>query len=85
MSRLELSLLGPFRALLDGQPATGFRADKVRALLAYLAVEATREHSREVLDRMGRTVSTVGKRPGAAHGGGSCDTTVNLCASLLQL
>ncbi len=49
MSRLQVSLLGPYRVLLDGQPAAGFRSDKVRALLAYLAVEASREHPRDVL------------------------------------
>jgi DNA-binding SARP family transcriptional activator len=40
MAHLMLSLLGPYRTTLDGEPATGFRANKVRALLAYLAVEA---------------------------------------------
>ena len=30
-------LLGPFQATLDGRPIAGFRANKVRALLAYLA------------------------------------------------
>ena len=34
---------------LDGQPVAGFKSNKVRALLAYLAVEADRPHRREVL------------------------------------
>jgi DNA-binding SARP family transcriptional activator len=49
MARLKLSLLGPFQASLDGLPVTGFESNKVRALLAYLAVEALRPHSREAL------------------------------------
>ena len=49
MPRLVLSLLGPFQVTLDGQPVTDFKSDKVRALLAYLAVEADRPHRREVL------------------------------------
>ena len=49
MARLSLSLLGPFQAILDGDPATGFESNKVRALLAYLAVEADRPHPRETL------------------------------------
>jgi WD40 repeat protein/DNA-binding SARP family transcriptional activator len=49
MPHLSLALLGPFQASLDGQPATGFESNKVRALLAYLAVESARPHSRETL------------------------------------
>jgi DNA-binding SARP family transcriptional activator/predicted ATPase/tetratricopeptide (TPR) repeat protein len=49
MARLSLSLLGPFQATLDGQPITGFASDRMRALLAYLAVEADRPHRRETL------------------------------------
>jgi WD40 repeat protein/DNA-binding SARP family transcriptional activator len=49
MPHLSLALLGPFQASLDGQPATGFESNKVRALLAYLAVEADRPHARETL------------------------------------
>jgi DNA-binding SARP family transcriptional activator/predicted ATPase len=49
MAHLSLSLLGPFQVRLDGQPVTGFKSNKVRALLAYLAVEAHRPHRREVL------------------------------------
>ncbi len=49
LARLSLSLLGPLQVTLDGQPVTGFKSNKVRALLAYLAVEADRPHRREVL------------------------------------
>jgi predicted ATPase/DNA-binding SARP family transcriptional activator len=49
MAHLSLSLLGPFQATLDGRPITDFKSIKVRALLAYLAVEAHRPHPRETL------------------------------------
>ena len=50
MARLSLSLLGPFQATLDGEPVTGFPSAKVRALLAYLAVESEPvAHPRETL------------------------------------
>jgi DNA-binding SARP family transcriptional activator len=49
MARLTLSLLGPFQATLDGEPIVDFKSDKVRALLAYLAVEADQPHSRDKL------------------------------------
>jgi len=49
MPHLALSLLGAFQATLDGEPITGFESNKVRALLAYLAVENDRPHSRETL------------------------------------
>jgi len=49
MAHLSLSLLGPFQASLDGEPVTDFESTKVRALLAYLAVEANRPHRRDVL------------------------------------
>jgi len=49
MAQLSISCLGPFQVTLDEQPVTGFKSNKVRALLAYLAVEADRPHSREVL------------------------------------
>ena len=58
MPRLSLSLLGPLEVTLDGEPVTGFRYDKVRALLVYLAVEAERPHRREWLAELlwpGRT------------------------------
>jgi adenylate cyclase len=49
MTRLTISLLGPLQVILDGEPVTAFESDKVRALLAYLAVEADRPHRRETL------------------------------------
>lgn len=49
MAHLSLSLLSPFQATLNGQPITDFKSNKVRALLAYLAVEADRPHARETL------------------------------------
>ena len=49
MSRLSLSLLGNFTALLDGHLITNFEYNKVRALLAYLMVEKHQPHPREVL------------------------------------
>jgi DNA-binding SARP family transcriptional activator/predicted ATPase len=49
MARLSLALLGPVAVTLDGEPVTGLESDKVRALLAYLAVEADRPHRRAVL------------------------------------
>ena len=49
MARLSINLLGPFQVTLDGESSSGFEYDKVRALLAYLAVEADRPHRREAL------------------------------------
>ncbi len=49
MTHLSLYLLGPFQTMLAGEPVKGFDSDKVRALLAYLAVEADRPHRRETL------------------------------------
>src|SRR5688572_16125821 len=49
MLSFALSLLGPFQATADNQAITGFATDKVRALLAYLAVEADRPHRRDSL------------------------------------
>ena len=49
MARLTVCLLGSFQATLDGLRIVSFESDKVRALLAYLAVESDRAHSREKL------------------------------------
>ena len=49
MAHLSLSLLGSFQATLAGEPITSFESNKVRALLAYLAVEQDRPHRRESL------------------------------------
>jgi DNA-binding SARP family transcriptional activator/predicted ATPase len=49
MARLSVRLLGPPQIALDAEPITGFASDKVRALLAYLVVEAQQPHRREKL------------------------------------
>lgn len=49
MPRLALSLLGPFQARVGERAIADFATDKVRALLAYLAVEADRPHRRDTL------------------------------------
>jgi predicted ATPase/DNA-binding SARP family transcriptional activator len=49
MARLQLSLMGALQVALDGQAVTGFRFGKVRALLAYLAVQPEHAHSRDAL------------------------------------
>lgn len=49
MAHLDIHLFGGFQVHLDGQPLTQFESDKVRALLAYLAVERDRPHRREAL------------------------------------
>jgi len=52
MSRLSLSLLGPFALDFDGVPIRAFEANKVQALLAYLAVEQDHAHRREALGEL---------------------------------
>jgi predicted ATPase/DNA-binding SARP family transcriptional activator/Tfp pilus assembly protein PilF len=49
MARLFLLLFDHFQASLDGETITRFESNKVRALLAYLALEKTRIHSRDEL------------------------------------
>jgi len=49
MAHLELTLLGSFQVTMDGQPITRFKSNRVRALLAYLAVESDKPHRRESL------------------------------------
>ena len=49
MPKLILTLFGPFQATVDGKVLTDFATDKIRALLAYLAVEADKPHRREAL------------------------------------
>ena len=46
---LKIHLLGPPQVNQNGEPVTSLRSDKVRALLAYLAVEAEQPHRREKL------------------------------------
>ncbi|CAG0932333.1 Dipeptidyl-peptidase 5 [Thermoflexales bacterium] len=49
MAHLSISLLGGFAVTVDGEPVASFESNKVRALLAYLATETDRAHSREKL------------------------------------
>ena len=49
MAQLAIKLLGSFQVNLDGNSVTKFESNKVRALLAYLAVESGTAHSREKL------------------------------------
>jgi ABC-type oligopeptide transport system substrate-binding subunit/DNA-binding SARP family transcriptional activator len=49
MERLRLFLLGAFEAKRGTEPITNFESDKVRALLAYLVMEAGQPHRREKL------------------------------------
>ncbi|MEZ4709125.1 MAG: BTAD domain-containing putative transcriptional regulator [Caldilineaceae bacterium] len=49
MSQVQLNFFGPLNVIIDGQLVTGFRTDKVRALLALLALEPTVPHSRQRL------------------------------------
>lgn len=49
MAYLSLRLLGQFQVSLDGSPVSGWRYDKVRALLAYLVLENGRSHPRDQL------------------------------------
>ena len=49
MPHLSIRVLGPFQVSLDGEPVSGFTSDKVRALLAYLALSPDRPHRREAL------------------------------------
>jgi hypothetical protein len=46
---LSVALLGPIQASLDGEPVSGFETLKARALLAYLADDPGRPHSRSTL------------------------------------
>ncbi len=49
MAHLALALLGPFQATLDGLRVEGLSSPRLRALLAYLAVERGHEHPRELV------------------------------------
>ena len=49
MRRITVRLLGPFEVTIDDAPVTTFEYAKVRALLAYLAVESQRPHPRAEL------------------------------------
>jgi predicted ATPase/DNA-binding SARP family transcriptional activator len=52
MGHLSLSFLGGFEVTLGAEPLTAFGADKVRALLAFLAIESSRPHHRSELSAM---------------------------------
>lgn len=52
MDLLEIHLLGSFQVTRGEMPMTGFESNKVRALLAYLAVEADTPHQRRKLAAM---------------------------------
>ena len=49
MALCSISLLGNMQITLDGSPLQGLESAKVRALLAYLAVESAQAHEREHL------------------------------------
>jgi predicted ATPase/DNA-binding SARP family transcriptional activator len=49
MAHLSLFFMGVYRVALGEEAITDFESDKVRALLAYLAVEADRAHRRDTL------------------------------------
>jgi predicted ATPase/DNA-binding SARP family transcriptional activator len=49
MPHLAISVLGNLQVTLEGRPVAEFESNKVRALLAYLAVESDRPHSRDEL------------------------------------
>lgn len=49
MARLSITTLGDFHITLNGELLDAFESNKVRALLAYLAVEVERAHTRDRL------------------------------------
>ena len=49
MGRLGIALFGPMLVTRDSRLVTGFEYDKVRALLAFLTLEAERPHRRETV------------------------------------
>ena len=49
MALFRLHLLGAFQVEIDSAPVTAFRSNKTRALLAYLALNGARSHSRDAL------------------------------------
>ena len=52
MTHLALRFLGGFEVAIDAEPITAFGADKVRALLAFLAIESSLSHRRAKLSAM---------------------------------
>ncbi len=49
MHFLSMSMLGSFQVTMDGVDVEGFEYNKVKGLLAYLAIESDRSHHRELL------------------------------------
>lgn len=49
---LSLCLLGPFHISLNKKPLSGLTSEKVRGLLAFLAMESNRAHRRDTLAEM---------------------------------
>ena len=49
MTKLEISLFGPFQVLLDNSPVTQFESVEARTLLAYLAGDPIHPQPRESL------------------------------------
>ena len=49
MPQRRIDLLGSFHLTENGKPLEGFRSDKARALLAYLATTPDSAHRRDVL------------------------------------
>jgi WD40 repeat protein/DNA-binding SARP family transcriptional activator len=49
MAQLSITLFGPFRVRQGGEEVIAFKSNKVRGLLAYLAVESQRLHRRDSL------------------------------------
>ena len=47
--RFDIQLLGTMQITVDGQPLTGFRSDKARALLAYVTTAPDTAHDRAAL------------------------------------
>lgn len=52
MPHLKITTFGAFQAKMEGQRLISFRTDKVRALLVFLAVEASHPHRRDALAGM---------------------------------
>jgi len=52
MLSLMLRCLGAFEVTLNDVPITGFPTDKIRAFLAYLALEQTQPHRRDTLSAL---------------------------------
>ena len=77
MPQLSIHLLGSYQVLLDGAPVIGFESDKVRALLAYLVIEAARPHRRR------RWLLCCGQTMPSRPRGAACATRFSTCVGLL--